>query len=100
MIALMNGSIFDVNRTLIERNGQRQLVYYWFEQRGRRMTNDIEAKIALVWDGITIGRTDGAIVRFTTNISGSEEEADTRIQLAIDEMFPALAQNLTKAEDQ
>ena len=35
------------------------LVYYWFEQRGRRMTNDYAAKASVVWDGLTRGRSDG-----------------------------------------
>lgn len=71
--------VFEVNRVVIEKDGERQLVYYWFEQRGERFTNDVEAKISLVVDGIKVGRTDGAIIRLTTPIgqttSGKENNS-------------------------
>jgi len=67
---------FELNRAIIEKGLTRQLVYYWFEQRGARMTNDYLAKIDVVYDSLTIGRTDGAMVRFVTPIRPSETEAD------------------------
>ena len=72
---------FTLNRAVIEKGLSRQLVYYWFEQRGERMTNDYLAKADVVWDSLTIGRTDGALVRFVTPILPGETEAvaDTRL---------------------
>jgi exosortase D (VPLPA-CTERM-specific) len=72
---------FPVNRAVIERGLDRQLVYYWFEQRGRRMTNDYAAKLSVVYDSLTIGRTDGAMVRFVTPIAPGEPEADADARL-------------------
>lgn len=73
---------FTLNRAVIEKGLSRQLVYYWFEQRGTRMTNDYLAKMNVVYDSLTIGRTDGALVRFVTPISEDETEAmaDARLQ--------------------
>lgn len=73
---------FTLNRAVIEKGLSRQLVYYWFEQRGERMTNDYLAKAKVVYDSLTIGRTDGALVRFVTPISANETEAeaDARLQ--------------------
>ena len=67
---------FYLNRAIIEKGTTRQLVYYWFEQRGRRMTNDYLAKLSVLWDSLTRGRTDGALVRFVTPIGPEETEAD------------------------
>ena len=67
---------FTLNRAIIEKGLERQLVYYWFEQRGRRMTNDFAAKMSVLRDSLTRGRTDGAIVRFVTPIGRDEAEAD------------------------
>jgi hypothetical protein len=39
----------------------------------------------LLWDSITIGRTDGALVRLTTPIMPGETEADAEARLQ--EMF-------------
>jgi hypothetical protein len=46
------------------------------------LTNDFRAKLTVLVDGITIGRTDGALVRFITPIEDgeSEAEADARLQ--------------------
>ncbi|MBU2360304.1 MAG: VPLPA-CTERM-specific exosortase XrtD [Alphaproteobacteria bacterium] len=83
---------FDVNRAIIEKGLSRQLVYYWFEQRGTRMTNDYMAKIDVVYDSLTIGRTDGALVRFVTPIAEGEAEADAdaRLQGFMADLLPAL----------
>lgn len=72
---------FNVNRAVIEKGLSRQLVYYYFEQRGKRMTNDFKAKASVIYDSFTIGRTDGAMVRFVTPIGVKETEADADARL-------------------
>jgi EpsI family protein len=62
----INGRVLRVNRTLIELGNQRQLVYYWFQQRGRVVTNEFAVKWYLFWDALTRHRTDGAMVRIIT----------------------------------
>jgi exosortase D (VPLPA-CTERM-specific) len=74
-ITLRNSPPFAVNRATIQKGDNRQLVYYWFEQRGRRMTSDYAAKFYTVWDSIAQGRSDGALVRVTTPILGRGGEA-------------------------
>ncbi|MGL4308847.1 MAG: VPLPA-CTERM-specific exosortase XrtD [Paracoccaceae bacterium] len=72
---------FTVNRAVIQKGLSKQLVYYWFEQRGKRMTNDFRAKVSVVYDSLTTGRTDGAMVRFITPINPGETEADAESRL-------------------
>ncbi|MBP1804937.1 VPLPA-CTERM-specific exosortase XrtD [Rubellimicrobium aerolatum] len=83
---------FTLNRAVIQKGLSKQLVYYWFEQRGKRMTNDYLAKASVVWDSLTMGRTDGAIVRFVTAINEGEAEevADARIRRLMAEVLPRL----------
>ncbi len=83
---------FEVNRAVIQRGLSEQLVYYWFEQRGKRMTNDFKAKMSVVYDSLTIDRTDGAIVRYITPILKDEPEgtADARLQRLMRETLPKL----------
>jgi exosortase D (VPLPA-CTERM-specific) len=80
-VTLVDGSTFEVNRTLIERDGQRQLVYYWFEQRGRRIANEYWMKWYLLVDALVRNRSDGALVRVTTPVLASESagNADQRV---------------------
>ena len=72
---------FMVNRAVIQKGMSKQLVYYWFEQRGQRMTNDYAAKFSVVWDSLTRGRSDGALIRFVTPINPGETEADADARL-------------------
>lgn len=64
-----------VNRVLIQKGDQKQLVYYWFQQRGRLLTNEYLVKFYLLWDAVTLNRTDGALVRLTAAISSGESES-------------------------
>jgi exosortase D (VPLPA-CTERM-specific) len=77
----VSGQPLRVNRTLIELGDQRQLVYYWFQQRGRIITNEFVVKWYLFWDALTEHRTDGAMVRLITSlpVSSSEVDADRRL---------------------
>ena len=72
---------FEVNRAVIQKGTAQQLVYYWFEQRGKRMTNDYLAKFSVVWDSLTINRTDGALIRFVTPILPDETEAEAEARM-------------------
>ncbi len=69
-----------VNRAIIQKGQSKQLVYYWFEQRGRHVTSDYWAKAYTVWDSINRGRSDGALIRVVTPIGGAGvEQADARL---------------------
>jgi hypothetical protein len=56
------------------------------------LTNDYLAKAKVVYDSLTIGRTDGALVRFVTPINADETEADAdaRLQGFMAELLPRL----------
>ena len=70
-----------LNRAIIQKGADKQLVYYWFEGRGRRMTNDFAAKFYTVADSLTRGRTDGGLVRVITPVGeGGVAAADARLQ--------------------
>jgi EpsI family protein len=58
-----------VNRILISNHDQRELVYYWFQQRGRVMTNEYLVKWYMFVDSILRNRTDGAMVRLVIPVT-------------------------------
>jgi exosortase D (VPLPA-CTERM-specific) len=90
--AVVNGRPLRVNRTLIEMGNQRQLVYYWFQQRGRVITNEFAVKWYLFWDALTAHRTDGAMVRIITPLSATTPvaSADRDMTDLISRMAPGL----------
>lgn len=54
---------------------ERVLVYYWFQQRGRLMTNEYLVKWNLFWDALWRNRTDGALVRLTLPLEMGQDMA-------------------------
>jgi exosortase D (VPLPA-CTERM-specific) len=71
------GGEMPLNRAIIEREAQRELVYYWFDERGRKIANEYWAKWYLLADAITKNRSDGALVRLTTPIArGGSDRAN------------------------
>jgi EpsI family protein len=71
---------------------QRQVVYYWFELRHRQLTKEFFIKLANVWDALTMGRTDGALVRVVTQVGADEslEDADRRLLAFLGDILPLL----------
>ena len=69
-----------LNRAVIRKGLETQLVYYWFAGRGRQITNDFAAKFSAMADSLRLGRTDGGLVRLITPVgAGGEAAADARL---------------------
>ena len=81
-----------VNRAVIQKGNATQLVYYWFQQRGRVITNEYLVKWFLFWDALTKNRTDGALVRIMTTINNGESlgEADAELTHFVKDVAPRL----------
>lgn len=92
----MQGTPLEVNRAVIEKGEYKQLVYYWFQQRGRSITNEYLVKWYLFYDAITMQRTDGALVRLVTSLDKGQdiEVADQRLQAYMKDMVKVLPEYL------
>jgi exosortase D (VPLPA-CTERM-specific) len=88
----IDGRPLRVNRYLVELGNQRQLVYYWFQQRGRIVTDEYVVKWYLFWDALTRHRTDGGMARLIVAIppGASEEDADRRLTDLASRVAPLL----------
>jgi exosortase D (VPLPA-CTERM-specific) len=84
---------FAVNRALIQKGASKQVVWYWFEGRGRSLTSEYLVKWYLLWDGVTRNRTDGALVRVVAPLAPGEAEsaADRRIAALVGSARPLMA---------
>jgi len=54
---------FPVNRYVIQKAMNRQVVYYWYQGRGRIVANDYANKLWLMLDAARLHRTNGSLVR-------------------------------------
>ncbi len=78
---MRDGKQIYVNRVLTQLGNTKTLVYYWFKQRNRNVTNEYLVKWYLFWDALTKNRTDGALIRITTIVPEGHgiEDADSRL---------------------
>ena len=75
------GARLRVNRAVIAHGDERELMYYWFPQRGRDITSDYLLKWYLLWDAIARDRTDGALVRLIVPLPPGTSPAAGDLQL-------------------
>ena len=64
-----------VNRLVIAKGEARQLVYYWYQERGRVIADDWMKIVWLFWDRARLQRTDGSLVRFTIPMGRDDDES-------------------------
>lgn len=86
------GNRISVNRYVIQNGLQRQLVLYWYQSHGRIIASEYWGKIYMVLDSIRLNRTDAALVRISTPITGRDEYASGKRAIAFAEEF------ITKSE--
>jgi exosortase D (VPLPA-CTERM-specific) len=69
------GRSIDVNRVVIEKKGIKQVVYYWFEERGRHVAKEGSLKYFALRDAIIDNRSDGALVRIVLTLNADDISA-------------------------
>ena len=75
-IALPDGSSFVANKYVIQNGEFRNLMIYWYQGRGRNVASEYWGKVYTVLDSVSMRRSDGAMVRVTVPITGSEAVAE------------------------
>jgi EpsI family protein len=88
----------EVNRVVIERGLDRQLVVYWYQSHGRVVASEYWGKIYSVVDAIRYNRSDAALVRIIVPMATPGSEGIARAEeLALEfvqAVFPRLSDHL------
>ena len=83
-----------VNRYVVQKGIDRQLVIYWYQSHGRVVASEYWSKFYLVADAVRLNRTDGAIVRIIVPIAGesagAEQKAENTAVSFAKELLPKL----------
>ena len=69
------GAPLPVNRYVVQKGVDRQVVLYWYQGRGRVIANEYLNKLWLMLDQMTRHRSDGALVRIVAPVQGLDERA-------------------------
>ena len=83
----------EVNRVVIQKGEERQLAFYWYQERGRVIASEYASRLFLMLDAARYGRTDGALVRLLTPVgsdAGDAERAASRLIEFVRTIFPRL----------
>jgi EpsI family protein len=84
----------EVNRYVIQKDQYQQVVLYWYQSQGQAVANEIDAKLQLVKNAIFQNRTDGALIRITSPVSGSVQETFEHQAEYIRTMYAVLSEFL------
>ena len=82
-----------VNRYLIRKGLDRQLVIYWYQSHGRVVASEYTSKVYMVLDAMRTNRTDAALVRVITPVPddpAGEAAAEKRAIEFVKGMAPLL----------
>lgn len=88
----------EINRVVIERGLDRQLVLYWYQSHNRVVASEYWGKIYTVIDAIRLNRTDAALVRVVSPVpSRDAEDLEAAERAAVEfvqVLFPLLGKHL------
>ena len=95
---LVNGQPLRVNRAIMQKGRERDLVYYWFEERGRDITNEYAAKLLLFKDAFALNRSDGSLVRLIVPLREAEDPhvGDEELRAFASAALPSLEPYLSR----
>jgi EpsI family protein len=83
-----------VNRFLIQKGLDRQVVLYWYQGRGRVIANEYRNKALLMLDAARIHRTNGGLVRVIAPVTTTTDAAQTTVSAFATVLFPHLDRHL------
>jgi EpsI family protein len=64
-----------INKVLIQKGLDKQIILYWYQDRGRVIASEYWAKGYMIWDAMTQNRTDGSLVRISVPVRTTTEDA-------------------------
>jgi EpsI family protein len=79
-----------VNRYLIQKDDAMQLVLYWYQAQGEAVASEVGAKVHLLKNAVLHNRTDGALIRVTSPITGSVQQTFKSQVRYIQAIYPLL----------
>ncbi len=95
-LTVSGGRKIVVNEYVIQQDLDKELVFYWYQGRGRVIASEYEGKFWMVADAITRKRTDGALVRLLTPINDGEDRAFARLTSFAQDSFSEIERILPK----
>jgi EpsI family protein len=84
----------DVNRYVVQKGGDRQVVLYWYQGRGRITAGEYANKMWLMLDAARLQRSDGGLARVITPVVSDVSEATAYAAAFAATLLPVLSEHL------
>jgi EpsI family protein len=93
-----DGGKITVNRFVIGKGLDRDLVLYWYQAHGRVVASEYWAKLYLVTDAMRTNRSDGSLVRVVTPVGSREStaQAGARAVKFAEQLLPLLDEHIPR----
>jgi EpsI family protein len=97
-LSLQTKTPFLVNRYVIAKGSQRALAVYWYWAHNRAVASEYWAKFYLIGDSIRLNRSDGSLIRVTTELKSGETagDAEPRLVSLLNTLAPVLDQYIPR----
>ena len=86
-----------VNRFVIRKGADRQVVLYWYQSHGRVVASEYWSKVYMVYDAVRSHRSDAALVRVISPVLPNEDgtaAAERRVTEFVQALFAPLEAHL------
>jgi EpsI family protein len=91
----IGGEQIAINRYMVEKGLDRQMILYWYQSHGRVVANEYWSRLFLIRDAVRLNRTDGSIVRVIApvqpNVENGETVAEQTAAQFVKALFPLLS---------
>ena len=85
-----------VNRYLVAKGGDQELVYYWYQTGNTVEANEYFSLLGRVRNALFRNRTDGALVRLSTRFRAGHDTEGEKMREAIPRVYHALCQTMSR----
>jgi EpsI family protein len=90
----LGGTTLTVNRMVIQKDDQRQLLFYWYRAQGASVASELDAKLHMMKNAVVRNRTDGAMIRVSSPIYGSVPATTEYLTEFLQALQPVLSEYL------
>jgi EpsI family protein len=90
----LGGTTLTVNRMVIQKDEQRELLFYWYRAQGASVASELDAKLHMMKNAVVRNRTDGAMIRVSSPIYGSVAATSAHLTAFLQALQPVLSEYL------
>ena len=90
----LGGETVNLVRAVYAMGEQRELIYYWFDMRGKTMSDEYSLKLAEITGSIFHSRRDQSFIRISVKAGDNVAAAQKRVEDFLQDFYPVIREFL------